>query len=310
MTGALEGFAVIGALIAVGYVLAVTRVLDAASQVVLSRLVYFVATPALLIDVLGSTDLGTVFGPWFVVAVAGVVATLAVYLPWARWRGRSRPAAVVGGLSASYANAGYLGLPIAGYVLGDAAFALPTMVLQLTIYAPLALTFLSMEAGHRATPWAFLQAGLRNPVSVAAVIGVVLSVASIDLPRMVDEPISLLGGMAIPCALVAYGVSLRFGPRIGSGNGGEVAFVSVLKLCWQPLVAYLVARFLLDLDALEVAGVTMMAALPAAQNVFVYATRFGRAQVLARDCVAVTTIASLPVLVVLAALLVPGGAAG
>jgi len=109
---------------------------------------------------------------------------------------------------------------------------------------------------------------------------------------------------------VAYGVSLRFGPRIGSGNGGEVAFVSVLKLCWQPLVAYLVARFLLDLGALEVAGVTMMAALPTAQNVFVYATRFGRAQVLARDCVAVTTIASLPVLVVLAALLVPAGAVG
>lgn len=310
MTGALEGFAVIGALIAVGYVLAATRVLDAASQVVLSRLVYFVATPALLIDILGSTDLGTVFGAWFVVAVVGVVATLAVYLPWARWRGRSRPAAVVGGLSASYANGGYLGLPIAGYVLGDAAFALPTMVLQLTIYAPLALTFLSMESGHRATPWAFVRAGVRNPVSVAAVTGVLLSLGHVELPRVVDEPISLLGGMAIPCALVAYGVSLRFGPRIGSGNGREVAFVAVLKLGWQPLVAYLVARYALDLSALEVAGVTMMAALPTAQNVFVYATRFGRAQLLARDSVAVTTIASLPVLVLLAAVLVPAGAGG
>lgn len=305
MTGALEGFAVIGALIAVGYVLAATGVLDAASQVVLSRLVYFVATPALLIDVLRSTDLGTVFGPWFVVAVAGVLAVLVVYLPWARWRGRSRDHAVVGGMSASYANGGYLGLPIAGYVLGDAAFALPTMVLQLTIYAPLALTFLSMDAGMRVTPWAFVRAGLRNPVSVAAVVGVVLSVVHADLPRVVAEPISLLGAMAIPAALIAYGVALRFGPGIGSGNGREVAFVAVLKLAWQPLVAYLVARFALGLDAHEVAGVTLMAALPTAQNVFVYALRFRRGEVLARDCVAVTTLASLPVLLVLAALLVP-----
>jgi len=305
VTGALEGFAVIGVLIAVGYVLAAARVLDAGSQAVLSRLVYFVATPALLVDILRSTDLGTVFGPWFVVAVAGVVAVLAVYLPWARWRGRGRDHAVIGGMSASYANGGYLGLPIAAYVLGDAAFALPTMVLQLTVYAPLALTFLSMDAGRRVTPWAFVQAGLRNPVSVGAVVGVLLSVTAVDLPRVVAEPVSLLGGMAIPAALIAYGVSLRFGPRIGHGNGREVAFVAGLKLVWQPLVAYLVARFALGLSAYEVAGVTLMAALPTAQNVFVYATRFRRGEVLARDCVAVTTLASLPVLLLLAALLVP-----
>lgn len=305
MTGALEGFAVIGALIAIGYVLAATRVLDAASQVVLSRLVYFVATPALLIDVLRSTDLATVFGAWFVVAVAGVLAVLAVYLPWARWRGLTRDRAVIGAMSASYANGGYLGLPIAAYVLGDAAFALPTMVLQLTIYAPLALTFLSMDAGARVTPWAFLQAGLRNPVSVGAVIGVLLSVTAVDLPRVVAEPVSLLGAMAVPAALLAYGVALRFGPGIGHGNGREVAFLSTLKLLWQPAAAYLVARFALGLSDHEIAGVTLMAALPTAQNVFVYATRFRRGEVLARDCVAVTTLASLPVLLVLAALLVP-----
>ncbi len=305
MTGALEGFAVIGVLIGVGYVLATTRVLDDGSQVVLSRLVYFVATPALLIDVLGSTDLGTVFGPWFLVAVIGVLAVLAVYLPWARWRGRTREHAVIGGLASSYANAGYLGLPIAGYVLGDAAFALPTMVLQLTIYAPMALSFLGMEEGQRATPWAFVRAGLRNPVSVGAVIGVLLSITHVDLPRVAAEPISLLGAMAIPAALLAYGVALRNGPRIGHGNQREVAFVAVLKLAWQPLVAYLVARYGLGLSAHEVAGVTLMAALPSAQNVYVYAARFGRAEVLARDCVAVTMLASLPVLILLAALLVP-----
>ncbi|GAA2086713.1 AEC family transporter [Aeromicrobium tamlense] len=305
MTGALEGFAVIGALIAVGYLLAATGVLEESSQVVLARLVYFVATPALLIEILGSTDLATVFGPWFLVAAIGVVAVLLVYVPWARWRGHPGKDVVVGGLASSFANSGYLGLPIAAYVAGDVAFALPTIMLQLMVMTPIAVTLLSMEDGRRVTVRGFLEAGLSNPISIAAIIGVALSLGEVDLPRFVDEPISLLGAMAIPSAVLAFGVALRFGPRIGHGNRTEVAFVTVLKLVWQPLVTYLVARHALGLDAYEVAGVTVMAALPTAQSVFVYAAQFGRGEVLARDSVVITTLVSLPVMVLLAGLLVP-----
>lgn len=304
MGSAVEGFSVIAVLIAVGYVLAWRGVLDESSQRVLSRLVYFVATPALLIDLLGSTDVAVVFGPWFVVAVLGVVATLLVYVPWSVWRGRSLTSTVIGSLSASYSNAGYLGLPIAAYVLGNAAFALPTMALQLVIYAPLALSLLDLaDSGAKPGPWALLRAGLRNPVSVAAVIGVVIALTGVALPDLVSEPIGLLGQMAVPGALLAFGVSLRFGPRIGAGQIRDVGLIAVLKLVWQPLVAYLLARFVFDLSAVEIAGVTMMAALPTAQNVFVYASRFRRSELLARDSVAITTAASLPVLVVIAALL-------
>ncbi|WP_166376043.1 AEC family transporter [Aeromicrobium phragmitis] len=305
MGGAVEGFVVILSLGAVGYVLAVRGVLDETSQAVLSRLVYVVGTPALLISLLSETDVSRVFGPWFLVALGGVLATLVLYVPWALWRRRRTSHVIVGALSASYANAGYLGLPIAAYVLGDAAYALPTMMLQLVFYAPLALSMLEMAGRGRAglNPFAFVRAGVRNPVSVAAVIGVTIALTEIQLPLVVAEPIRLLGQLAVPCALIAFGVSLRFGPRIGIGQGGEVAFVAALKLLWQPAIAYLVARFALGLPDTQVVGVTMMAALPTAQNVFVYASRFGRDHVLARDCVAVTTGLSLPVLIGLAALL-------
>ena len=81
--------------------------------------------------------------------------------------------------------------------------------------------------------------------------------------------------------------------------------MTVLKILWQPLVTYLVARYGLGLDPYEVAGVTVMAALPTAQSVFVYAAQFGRGEVLARDSVVITTVVSLPVMVLLAAVLVP-----
>lgn len=274
------------------------------AQQVLSRLVYFVATPALLIDLLARTDVSGVLGVGFAVAGLSVLAVLVVYVPLARLRGRTTSQTVIGALSASYANGGYLGLPIAVYVLDDAAFALAIMLLQLLVYAPLALSVLDLDAsGRRPTPGALVLAGLRNPVSMAAACGVLLSVLDLDLPDVVGEPVTLLGGMAVPGALLAYGVSLRFGGVIGSADRGEIAAIAVLKLVWMPAVAYALARFAFDLEPHEVFGVTVMAALPTAQNVFVYASRFERSVLLARDSVAVTTLLSVPVLFGLAAFL-------
>jgi malonate transporter len=50
-------------------------------------------------------------------------------------------------------------------------------------------------------------------------------------------------------------------------------------------------------------GVVMLAALPTAQNILNYAQRYERAEILARDVILITTIGSLPVLMVAAALL-------
>jgi len=47
----------------------------------------------------------------------------------------------------------------------------------------------------------------------------------------------------------------------------------------------------------------MLAALPTAQNVLNYAQRYERAETLARDTILITTIGSVPVLLVAAALL-------
>lgn len=270
----------------------------------LSRLVYYVATPALLVDLLSRTDVTDVLGVGFAIAGISVVAVLIVYVPVALRRGRSMSHVVIGALSASYANGGYLGLPIAVYVLGDAAFAVPVMVLQLIVYAPLALSVLDLGAtGRRPTIGALALAGVRNPVSVGAMCGVLISVVGLELPEIVGEPIKLLGGMAVPGALLAYGVSLRFGGAIGSAHRREIAVIALLKLVWMPAVAYVVARFVFGLDSHEVFGLTVMAALPTAQNVFVYASRFQRSELLARDSVAVTTLLSVPVLVGLAAIL-------
>ncbi len=54
--GVLAGFATIGILIGLGFLLASLRILDATAQGVLTRTAFYVASPALMITVLGGTD--------------------------------------------------------------------------------------------------------------------------------------------------------------------------------------------------------------------------------------------------------------
>ena len=60
-----------------------------------------------------------------------------------------------------------------------------------------------------------------------------------------------------------------------------------------------------NLSGLPLFAVVALAALPTAQNTFNYALRFERAVPVARDTVLITTVLSIPALVVIAVLLAP-----
>jgi predicted permease len=305
--GVVEGFATIGVVIGLGVLLAQLGVLDLAAQRMLSRLSFFVASPALMVTVLGRADVTDVLSRSLVATASAVLVCAVLYLLAARlvWR---KPAAdtVIGTLSAVYVNAGNLGLPIAAYVLGDAALVAPTLLMQLLVLQPLALAVLDHAVSGRGfSVGRALTRPLINPLTVGSLVGLALAVTGVQLPRAVEDPLVLVGGMAVPSMLLAYGISLRLGPRPGHGtSAAEIGYITVLKLVVQPLTAYVAGRFVLDLDAKALFAVTVLAALPTAQNIFVHATRYRRAEVLARDSIFVTTLLSVPAIATVAALLI------
>lgn len=302
----LAGFAAIGAIIGLGFVLAHLGVLRSDSQLLLTRLVFFVATPALLFQTLSRAPVDQILSSGLAVAALSFVGTAAVYVLFARavWR-RSTGDTVLGAMSSAYVNAANLGLPITVYVLGTASFIAPVLLMQLLVITPLAFAVLDAVASERRPSLlGHLTQPLRNPITVGSFLGLLSSLAGWQVPALVAAPVGLIAGMAVPGVLLAYGISLRLGPRpMAGGSGVELAVVCLLKLLVQPVLAYAVARWLFDLDGRALLAATVVAALPTAQNIFVYATRYDRSTTLARDSIFVTTVLSVPVLLTITALL-------
>jgi malonate transporter len=115
--GVLEGFATIGAVIALGWLLAHLRVLDESAQLVLARLAFFVASPCLLVTVIAEADVEHVLSRTLAATSAGIVVAALPYVLVAHlvWR-RRVDEIVIGSMCSAYCNAGNLGLPIAAYV--------------------------------------------------------------------------------------------------------------------------------------------------------------------------------------------------
>lgn len=306
MQAVLEGFATIGTVIALGFLLAHLHVLDRSAQVLLSRLAFFVASPALMVTVLGSTDVAGVLSRALAASACGVAVAGGGYLVLARtvWH-KSTGDTVIGVLSSAYVNAANLGIPISAYVLGDASLVAPMLLMQLVVLQPAALAVLDGTRGGSGFTWsALVRRPLTNPLTVGSLLGVLISVTGVHLPPAVDDPLRLVGGMAVPGMLIAYGVSLRLGPLPGAGPGlAEIGAITALKLVAQPLAAYVAARFALGLDGAALLAVTVTAALPTAQNIFVHATRYDQSVLVARDAIFVTTVLCVPTIAVITLLL-------
>ncbi len=309
MLGVLQGFATIGAVVALGYLLAHYGVFGPSGQLFLSRLAFYVASPALLVMVMSRTSLEAIWSANLATSAVSVVVTSAAYLLVSRavWKPQLGES-VIGSLCASYVNAGNLGLPIALYVLGDIALIAPTLLMQLLVLTPLAFALLDADRrGHRPSLVAGFRSVARTPVTVAAVAGLLLSLVADHLPKAgfdaVMAPITLVGNMAVPAMLIAFGISLRRGPRPGAeGTGSHVATVVGLKLVGQPAVAVGFGYVAVGLRGHALFAAAVTAALPTAQNVFTYANTYRRAVYLARDAIFVSTFLSVPVILLLALL--------
>lgn len=297
MLDVLTGFAIIFTVIAAGWWLAHKGVIGPGEQrLQLNRIAFHVATPSLIFSSVAVSDTDAFFSPVIlVIAVATVVTMLIYWAISALFFRQDATETMAGAASSSYYNSVNIGLPIATYVLGDATFVVPALVLQMAVLSPIVIAGLNRSSSGVAKS---VLSGLTAPVVVAAFAGFAVSAASWTVPEPVLAPLEILGGASIPLILMSFGASLT-GEKVLTSHRGPTLTATALKLVGMPAVAWIVAK-LLHLGPEEMYAALILCALPTAQNVYNYAATYRSGEVICRDTVFLTTFLALPAMLLIA----------
>ncbi len=298
MLQVITGFAIILSVIAVGFILAKTGVIAEDKQrLVLNRIAFYAATPALLFSVVAKSDPQHLFSPVIVVTFLATLATAALYcVISAVFFKKDIATTAIGAAAASYVNSNNIGLPVSIYVLGTGAYVAPVLVMQMVIFAPMILAALTTGEGGGSRGikiWAAFRGSMLSPVVLASIAGLIVCLTRVEVPAAVMEPTTILGGASIPLILISFGASLPSTNVLSSKPDRASAITATaIKIVAMPLIAWLIGlAFGLEDD--EMYAAVILAALPAAQNVYNYAATYRRGEILARDTVFLTTFLAL-----------------
>jgi predicted permease len=286
-------------IILAGYLCGRFRLLGDASSEALNRFVYFVALPALFFIAMARVPLSDILNLPFLAAYGGgAAATAAIAVLAGRLLFPNRLAAIgLHGLSAIFANTGYMGIPLLVTAFGPGA-TLPAIIATVfngAVVMAIGIFVVEVDLARGQGLAHILSDALRgvvqSPLVLSAAAGIAWSLTGAEPPAALASFCDILGAAAPPAALFAIGLFMA--GRSLAGGGGEIAWLVLLKLLAQPLITAGIGFGLLGMDRLWAAAAVALAALPTGALVFVLAQQYGIYVQRATAAILVSTVLSV-----------------
>jgi predicted permease len=293
------------AIMALGYWAGLRGLLNVASTSALNRYVFLFALPAAMLNFTARAEISDIVNwPYIGAYLLGSAGTAVLALVAAVWVFRlGREEVVVHTGLATYANSGYMGIPIFLTAFG-AQGMLPAIITNLIgPMALMALMMLALEVLRRPEAPVLRQLRdigvvfLKNPVIVASALGIGLALLRVPLPVPVGNMLDLLASSAGPTALFALGLSLAASSLLG--DLAEIGWQTFLKLIVHPLLVFLCVTYVFEVDPFWAQSAILLAALPTGSSAFIVAQQYGVAERRTSATVALSTFVSVLTLSVL-----------
>jgi malonate transporter and related proteins len=203
----------------------------------------------------------------------------------------------IAGLAGGYGNIGYMGPGLALATLGQNAavpvalifcfdniilFTMVPLLMALARPQPMSIGAIALEVARRVA---------LHPLIVASALGVVSAALHFQPPVALDQLMQFLQNAAAPCALFALGVTVALRPL--KKMPWEVPYLTGVKLVLHPVLVFLLLSLFGPFDQIWVYTAVLMAALPPALNVFVFARQYDTWVEQASSAVLVGTLVSV-----------------
>ncbi|HEU4352968.1 MAG TPA: AEC family transporter [Burkholderiales bacterium] len=292
-------------LVGCGYLAGRLRIVSQASSAALNQFVYAFALPAMLFVAVYRGSLEEILSGAFLAAVvAATLGTAAVGFFISSLSGAPSAESTMRGLNASFANTGYLGIPLVTVAYGEAAALPAALATVATNFVSFALAIVCLELfvnPRRGAVRRALRGVIMSPLIWPIALAIALVAMEVKIPLPVERLATLLAAAAGPCALFAIGL---FVSQLSIRAGAVASWqTTVLKLVLHPLLMALLVFVVLKIDPLWAKIAVVGAALPLGATAFVLAQRYQLLEAETSTGAVVSTAASLVTVSVVMALL-------
>jgi len=291
------------AVILTGWIVAYTGYLSRALSDALIHFAYNIAMPALLIVTIAQEPSHSLINWRFLVAFGGgsLLCFILVFGIMSIRASRSLASRTMHGMAASMTNTGFVALPVLQAIYGQHAVlpaAIATVFVAVVMF-PIAVVLLELgqrdEHGSLTAPMVTVKHVVLNPLVISTLIGMLLSVLGLRMPRPVTAYLGIMADALTPCALFAIGLGLSIdGLR---ASVGRASLLSAVKLVIMPVIVYGLS-VALGLNPLYTIAAVICAAVPTAKTVYILAGEYHCEEVMVASTVSMTTLLSVITLVI------------
>ncbi|MCY8632506.1 AEC family transporter [Bacillus spizizenii] len=208
-------------------------------------------------------------------------------------------------LSSAFMNNGNYGTPVVLLVFGTAGLdtAVVLMVLQQLIMSTIGMYY-AAKGGTEVGGFKMVMARvIRMPVAYGALLGAILQLMRISIPKEVMTGVELVGNAAIPTIMIILGMQLAL-ISFKHIEYRKISYSLLLKLMVSPVIA-LGFTFILPVDDMTKQIMILVAAMPTAANTTLMAVQFNTRPEIVSSATFISTMLSIVTLPVLLWMLHP-----
>lgn len=285
-------------MIGIGFVIAKTGLFEGDFNQKLTKFVLNLTMPCMIIASVMTTQNVTIalkdimISTILLVLVLPVFAYICIYLlPFIKHKGLYM-------FMMMYPNVGFMGFPLMQSIFGNESI-LSTAIINMSFNLSLfTLGVIVMNYGQTDRPQLQLK-NLLSPGVISSLIAILIYILKIELPKVIVNPITLIGNMTTPLAMIIIGATLAVYKIRDIFSDVKVYFFTIFIDVIIPIIFYpFISAFIRDAKLQEMTLIIL--AMPVANGAALFAKTYGQDEFLAAKTVFISTlmaIITIPLLV-------------
>lgn len=254
-------------------------------------LLFYIITPCVIIRSFLTQEFTKETGIKLLIAVGCgfLMHFVAILLNTPLYRKGDKDKNIIFRYSSIYGNVGYMTLPLTEAILGtEGVFYCSAVVMAFNVVSFTHGVYIMNSDGGKFN----LNKLVLNPGVISVLIGLPLFLLKVQLPEIIDQPVSYIASMQTPVAMLIFGTFLAHTKLNDILKHKQILLVTLMKLIVLPAVMIGIYK-LFGLSGTLLVALTISSCAPTANNTVMFAAKYDKDTSLAAQVVATVSFISV-----------------